>query len=547
MAQPAHSPAPRRRRRASAACSTPTAGPGPASRPCSGSSSSSCCSATSPTAPTTSRSSGRSTSGCSPGRRSTSARPRTRRSRARPRPAPRSRGTRRPRRSTCRPAAPTARAGSSATTYLYAGGSDGTAPSADVFFSHARRHRQHRRVVGGPSAARGPRSTPRRVVIGNTIYVIGGFGPDGKPDRHRVQPHPRQRRHARRRVDVEDEALSCLSRAPARRPSRCPTASSSWAAPTAPRRDEHGLEDARRTPPGAWARGSPQSPLFEPNVDGVAVHVGDVVFLIGGSNDDGDRSRRSSRASSVGRGAGRRPQRDRRAVARVGPDEPAGAADEHVRLHRQRRDLRPGRQRRHAPRAETLWATPDADGVIPRLEAPRPDRSRQGIEGSAGVASGSHAFLIGGRTPEGVTNDIARTNLAPAAAVLPARPARRDGPGAQARRRGRAAARLPERGHRGRDQLRPPDPHRLRATTTRRRSARSGRGSAAALSGSRARRRPPAGRPFRFRRGPRTAVSRGACPRPRRTGPRSTGRPIRSQAVIPPAMLPTSSQPFWSR
>jgi hypothetical protein len=37
----------------------------------------------------------------------------------------------------------------------------------------------------------------------------------------------------------------------------------------------------------------------------------------------------------------------------------------------------------------------------------------QGLEGSAGVVSGSHAFLIAGRTPDGVTGDIARANLAP--------------------------------------------------------------------------------------------------------------------------------------
>ena len=37
----------------------------------------------------------------------------------------------------------------------------------------------------------------------------------------------------------------------------------------------------------------------------------------------------------------------------------------------------------------------------------------EGLEGSAGVVSGSHAFLIAGRTQGGITADIARTNLAP--------------------------------------------------------------------------------------------------------------------------------------
>ena len=36
--------------------------------------------------------------------------------------------------------------------------------------------------------------------------------------------------------------------------------------------------------PGPWVA---QNPLVEPNVDGVAMHVGDFVFLIGGSNATG--------------------------------------------------------------------------------------------------------------------------------------------------------------------------------------------------------------------------------------------------------------------
>ena len=43
--------------------------------------------------------------------------------------------------------------------------------------------------------------------------------------------------------------------------------------------------------------------------------------------------------------------------------------------------------------------------------------------------------------------------------------------------------------------------------------------------------------------GPRRSGQPGSCPSPGSTGPRLTGRPIRSQVPIPPATEPTSSQP----
>ena len=97
--------------------------------------------------------------------------------------------------------------------------------------------------------------------------------------------------------------------------------------------------------------------------------------------------------------------------------------------------------------AETFWTIPDADGVIGGWKSLDQTDLGQGIEGSAAVVSGSHAFLIAGLTPQGVTNDIARTNLAPQTPFFQLGLLGRDRPGAQAGRRGRAADRLPERGH----------------------------------------------------------------------------------------------------
>ena len=244
--------------------------------------------------------------------------------------------------------------------------------------------------------------------------------------RHGLQPDRRQRRHAARRVGRGGggQAARGAGRRVRRHASR--TGSCSWAASngTARRRTPSGR--ASRRPAAGSARGCRQSPLFEANVDGVAAHVGDVIFLIGGRND-AEARRRDGPAGPRRRRqrAGRRPQRDRRPVARVGPDEPPRAAAEHVRLHGQRRHLRPGRQRRHDPvaprrtgRSPTRTASSAAGRASTRPTSARASRARP-RSCPARTRSSSP-----GLTPQGVTNDIARTNLAPADAVLPARPPR---------------------------------------------------------------------------------------------------------------------------
>jgi hypothetical protein len=66
-----------------------------------------------------------------------------------------------------------------------------------------------------------------------------------------------------------------------------------------------------------------------------------------------------------------------------------------------------------AQRAETWWATPDAEGTIPAWNHLVAMDLGEGIEGSSSFLGGSHAFLVGGTTADGPTADLARANLAP--------------------------------------------------------------------------------------------------------------------------------------
>ena len=125
------------------------------------------------------------------------------------------------------------------------------------------------------------------------------------------------------------------------------------------------------------------------------------------------------------------------------------AADGRRRLRRQRHALRGRRRRRHRPADRGLLDRPERRRLAARLEAPRRD-------GPAGAASRAPrrsspartSLVIGGSTADGTLASSVRANLAPAGAVLPARPRRRRRPGPQDRRRDRPAARLPRRGRR---------------------------------------------------------------------------------------------------
>ena len=112
---------------------------------------------------------------------------------------------------------------SSARSYIYAGGSDGTAPKADVYFT---------RGVGSGNLdvwkAAPPlpeaRASAASVVIGNTMYLIGGYGPDGKPTDTVYSMTLGQRRHVRRVDDRDGRPAAGGAGRRCRRP-RCRTAS----------------------------------------------------------------------------------------------------------------------------------------------------------------------------------------------------------------------------------------------------------------------------------------------------------------------------------
>jgi hypothetical protein len=305
------------------------------------------------------------------------------------------------------------------TTYLYAGGTDGTAPVADVYVSHTVGTGNLDTWSAGPSLPEA-RADAAVITISSTMYVIGGYGPDGQPtdtvysltvgndgtlpgewttEDAFALPEPRAGASA---VTVSDGIVLMGGT------NGTEVTDSVWK-----------MQIEVNGTPGQWL---PQAPLYEPNMDGIAVHVGDVIYVIGGTNADG-QAVATVQQGLVGVTAN---AEDPNAI--VNEEDPnaitaAWRVSEQTNLPVPRTNLSgftangaiyvQGGTEGTTPQSQTAWAVPNADGVIPGWSnLPQTDLG-QGIEGSAAVLSGSHAFIIAGRTAGGLTGDIARANLAP--------------------------------------------------------------------------------------------------------------------------------------
>ncbi len=299
-------------------------------------------------------------------------------------------------------------------TFIYAGGTDGTSAQTTTYISHAVGTGNFDKWSQGPALPEARRDAAS-VVLGDTLYLIGGYGADGKPttttysltvnndgtlsqwtkEDKLALPEPRAGATA---VSVSD-GIVVMGGTDGKTATR-----SVWKS-----------QQSTTTPPvlGAWA--AQPGVLAEPNVDGTAVHVGDLIYVIGGMNDQGQV------VSTVQLG-----------LVGGGPD--ATAKDPNVidawkdsaqtNLPSPRTKVASfvsngsiyviGGSDGTNPIADVRWATPDAAGSIPAWNHMTQMDLGEGIQGSQGLSSGAFAFIVGGQTAKGVTTDSARAYLAPA-------------------------------------------------------------------------------------------------------------------------------------
>jgi hypothetical protein len=295
------------------------------------------------------------------------------------------------------------------TTYLYVGGSDGKAAAADVYVSHPVGTGNLDKWSAGP-ALPAPRADAASVVIGSTLYVIGGLDASGAPtdtvysitvsndgklgdwktDDAIKLPAPRAGASA---VAVSD-GMVVMGGADAKGPTK-----TVW--------------KSQQDSSGALKAWTDQSPLYEENVDGIAVHVGDVIFLIGGRNASGPVA--TVQLGLVG--GAKASATDPNAITAL------WLVSSQTNLPAPRTNLAgftvnggiyvQGGDDGSGARSETWWTTPDANGVIPQWHHLSQTDLGQGIEGSSAFTASSFAFMVGGQTPSGLTGGAARAYLAP--------------------------------------------------------------------------------------------------------------------------------------
>lgn len=294
-------------------------------------------------------------------------------------------------------------------TYLYVGGSDGKVAADSVFMSHPVGTGNLDKWSAGP-ALPAPRTDAASVVLGNTLYVIGGLDASGAPtttvysltagndgalgawktEAALALPEPRTGASA---VALAD-GIAVMG-------------GTSTSGPTTT------VWKSQQDKAGALKAWTVQAPLLEANTGGVAVHVGDVIFVIGGKSTAG------TPVATVQQGLVGGPNATAadpnvvttwRASAQTNLPAPrtgVSAFTVNGGIYVQGGDDGTG------PRTETWWATPDAGGVIPVWHhLPETDLG-QGIEGASAFTAGPYAFIVGGRTAAGVSGGAARADLAP--------------------------------------------------------------------------------------------------------------------------------------
>jgi hypothetical protein len=296
-------------------------------------------------------------------------------------------------------------------TYLYAGGTDGHAPTATTFVSHSVPTGNLDKWSAGPALPEA-RSDAAYTVLGNTLYVIGGYGPDGKPTSTVYS------------LAVASDGTLGTWKTEDKLALPAPRAGSSAIAVSdgivlfggtdgnAATRSVWKTQQANN----AFTAWTDQAPLAEANMDGFAAHVADLAWVVGGRNDKGQVVA-TVQQGNIGGGP----------KAKATPTDPnqieAWRYSAQTNLPGPRAQLGGfvsngqvyvvGGTDGVIPRTEMLWAIPDASGAFSSWShLPQTDLG-QGNQGLVGIVSGAYAFMIGGQTPGGVTGDSARAYLAP--------------------------------------------------------------------------------------------------------------------------------------
>ncbi len=303
------------------------------------------------------------------------------------------------------------------TKLVYIGGSDGTSPTATTYVADAASGTFSAWSVG-PSLPEA-RSDSAAVVIGSTLYLIGGSGPAGEPvgtiwtlayDQDAktfgawtavdglALPAARAGAAA---IPVSDGLLVAGGIGPDGRPQ-----ATVWKATT----------DAK----GVLGDFSEQAPILHPVAHATMAQVGDFVWVWGGSSANGPSG--AVQRGSIGTPATlETPAPDAVAVplqlltwaVRDGANMPAGRSAA-AGFSANGALYVAGGSDGSGPQHQLYWAVPDADGEVSAWKhLDQTDLPASGLVGGQAIVTGSNVFIVGGSNADGVQSGTVRANLAP--------------------------------------------------------------------------------------------------------------------------------------
>ena len=302
------------------------------------------------------------------------------------------------------------------TNVLFVGGSDGTAATTTTYRTTVKAG-NFAAWTAGP-ALPAARADAGAAVIGNTLYLLGGTGPDGKPtDTVWSLALDQATGQLGAWTPVEGLAL------PAARSGAAVLAVSDGIL-VAGGDDVDGKPTAdvwkSTLKSGKLGAFEAQQPLLDPISHGAVTQVGDYVWLYGGTDANGPSG--AVQRGAIGTGG---------VVASPGPN-PIAPPLKLLQWGLQNAANLPvartgaagfaangalyvvGGADAAGPRSEIYWTVPDATGNLPgwsHLDAM--DLPRGGLVGASAVVAGSSVFVVGGTTSSGILASSARASLAP--------------------------------------------------------------------------------------------------------------------------------------
>ena len=304
----------------------------------------------------------------------------------------------------------------SGTSLLYVGGSDGKAAVDTVYVSKTSGTGNFDKWTAGPKLP-APRADAGVIYSGGKIYVVGGYGADGKPTDTVYVLAPDSTTGSLGDWQTAEQAKLDL-KLPEPRAGAAIVAGSDGLFLIGGTNGTAPVDtiwkstfDKKTGAPGKW---TPQvSKLYAPVTDASAASIGSFIWVYGGTGADSKATALVQRAE-LGTGA------DATNVVRVGIR--GGSTD----LPAPRTNLdgfaangnlyAVGGSDGSKPQGTLYWAVPTSTGDLPEwkhLDAS--DLPAFGNAGGAPVVLGPNAIIVGGTTADGVQAGSARANIAPEA------------------------------------------------------------------------------------------------------------------------------------